>query len=152
MGTRKESAMKVSSIADLKKVAEGEIVELPSFSEDVPFIARLRRPSLLALVKNGSIPNSLLVQANNLFSSGASGMLKKTADANTMKDLFDIIDVICEDAFVEPTYKEIREAGIRLTDEQMMAIFSYSQRGVKALEPFRGIGRGSQADSGAQDA
>ena len=37
----------------------------------------------------------------------------------------------------EPSFDDIKEAGLELTDEQMMAIFSYSQEGVKALESFR---------------
>ena len=53
------------------------------------------------------------------------------------KDLFDVMDKLCEATFVEPSYSEIKEAGIKLTDEQMMFVFSYTQNGVKALDSFR---------------
>ena len=39
--------------------------------------------------------------------------------------------------FVEPSWSELKNAGIELTDEQYMFIFNYTQEGVKALEPFR---------------
>ena len=48
-----------------------------------------------------------------------------------------VLKEICRASLIEPTYEEFEDAGIRLTDDQMMAIFSYSQKGVKALESFR---------------
>ena len=56
---------------------------------------------------------------------------------NMMKDMIDVLDVICEEAFVEPSYNEIKNAGVTLTDDQYLFIFDYTQRGVKALESFR---------------
>ena len=44
---------------------------------------------------------------------------------------------MCEASFVEPTYKELKAAGVELTDEQYMFIFGYSQNGVADLESFR---------------
>lgn len=144
--TRKE--LKISSVDDLRKVAEGEVVELPSFSESVPFVARLRRPSMLDLVKNKKIPNSLLDSANKLFSQGPNGvLLKPGSNGAGMDELFDLMDVICEAAFVEPAYADLKGAGIKLTDDQVMFIFSYTQTGVKALEKFRTKRGGSQDNS-----
>lgn len=130
--------IKVTTIEELLKANEGEIVELPPFSENIPFVARIKRPSMLDLVKEGKIPNQLLVEANNLFAGGPSGvMTKKMSDTSAMTDLFKIMEVICEDAFIEPTYKDMKEAGVKLTDEQIMFVFSYCQKGVTALESFR---------------
>lgn len=123
----------VTSIVDLQKYASGNIVELPSFDGEHPFIVKLKRPSLLVMVKTGKIPNSLINQATELFQKGANSLGKD----NTVSDMYDIIQSICEAALVSPSYKEIKDAGITLTDEQMMAIFSYTQQGVKALERFR---------------
>ena len=39
--------------------------------------------------------------------------------------------------FCMPELWKNRESFLNLTDEQMMAIFSYTQQGVKALEQFR---------------
>lgn len=125
--------MDITSLAQLTKYAEGQVVELPSFAADQPFVARIRRPSMLALAKSGKIPNSLLKTANGLFLGDSKGKQNE----EYLQDVFDVLDVICEACFIEPTWKELQEAGIELTDDQYMFIFNYSQTGVKALEPFR---------------
>lgn len=53
-----------TSIQDLISYSQGQIVKLPDFSEGQPFYARLRRPSMLSLMSNGKIPNSLVITAN----------------------------------------------------------------------------------------
>lgn len=131
---------KVTSIDELKNYARGQVVELPSFGDGQPFIARLKRPSMLGLVKSGKIPNALLDSAKSLFEGGAPGAMKSkpnSVDDNTMKQIFDVMDILCEESFVEPTYKEIKDAGIELTDEQLLFVFGYSQNGVKQLDSFR---------------
>lgn len=125
--------IETTSIADLQRYAEGQIIELPAFAEGQPFFARLRRPSMLVLVKSGKIPNSLVKTANSLFLSSRVD----EADERIMSDMFSVLDALCEASFVEPTYKEIQEAGIELTDDQMMFVFNYTQQGVKALDSFR---------------
>lgn len=124
----------VTSLEQLKQYANGNIVRLPDFAEGQPFIAKLKRPSILGMAKQGKIPNSLLVKTNELFVQ--SGSLD-TEENSMMKEIYDVIDLIASETFVEPTYDEIKSTGIELTDEQMMFIFNYSQQGVKALESFR---------------
>lgn len=125
----------VTSIEELKKYQEGEVVELPSFAVNQPFVARLRRPSMLVLAKNGAIPNDLLTSANSLFEKG--GQSFNALDETMLTKMFDVMEVICEASFVEPSYKALKEAGIELTDEQYMFVFGYSQNGVKQLNSFR---------------
>lgn len=124
----------VTSLEQLKQYTDGNIVRLPDFAEGQPFIARLKRPSILGMAKQGKIPNSLLVKTNELFVQ--SGSLD-TEENSMMQEIYDVIDLIASETFVEPTYDEIKSTGIELTDEQMMFIFNYSQQGVKALESFR---------------
>lgn len=127
--------MKVTTIDELKLMAGGEVVELPPFVEGQRFFAKLRRPSMLKLVQSGQIPNSLLRTANTLFAGEVEAELDK--DDEFMKDMFDLIDVLADAVFVEPSWDSLKQAGIELTDEQYMFIFNYTQKGVKALEPFR---------------
>ena len=132
----------VTKISDLTEYAKGQIVELPPFAEGMPFVARLRRPSMLALVKGGKIPNELLKSANELFmgkSSGGSGV-----DEDVMAKMMEVFEILCEASFIEPTYTEIKESGIELTDDQYTFIFNYSQTGVRALKSFRGEQAGSR--------
>jgi hypothetical protein len=125
----------ITSIEELKQYAQGEVVVLPPFAPTQPFVARLKRPSLLAMAKNGKIPNELLVKTNELFIN--DGTAANASDDNMLKEIFSVIDTIAGEVFVQPTYKEIKKAGIQLTDEQMLFIFNYTQTGVKNLENFR---------------
>lgn len=128
------SELKVTRIEDLREYAKGQIVELPPFAEGQPFVARMSRPSMLAMVEKGRIPNSLLVIANKLFMGGSD---LDTDNTDFLKDMNEVLKEICRASLIEPTYEEIEKAGVKLTDDQMMAIFSYSQKGVRALESFR---------------
>lgn len=123
----------VTSFEELKAYSEGQVVELPQFAEGQPFVAKIRRPSLLMLAKSGRIPNALMGTATKMFVEG------KVDDSKpeVLSDMFNVFDTLCEAAFVEPTYSEIIESGVELTDEQYMFIFNYAQYGVKMLDSFR---------------
>lgn len=126
-----------TSIAQIASYKQGTIVELPPFADGQPFVARMVRPSMLALIKAGKIPNSLLNQATSLFANGTGALNAGGKAATNLNELFDVIDVIVNAALLEPTLDEIHSVDMELTDDQLMAIFSYTQRGVKALEQFR---------------
>lgn len=123
----------ITSLTALEQYAQGQIVELPPFAEGQPFVARLRRPSMMVLVKSGKIPNALLGTANSLFVGGKI----ETKDPSALSDVFGVMDVICEASFLEPSWNQLQEIGLELTDEQYMAVFNYSQQGIKALDSFR---------------
>lgn len=127
----------VTDINQLKAYMKGKTVKLPDFAEGQEFYARLKRPSLLSMIKEGKIPNTLMKSANDLFVSGSGAMVENQDNEGKMKEIFDVIDVLCEATFVAPSYKEMKENGIVLTDEQYMFIFAYTQEGTKALENFR---------------
>lgn len=126
--------MHVTSFEDLKKYKEGAVVVLPDFAQGQPFVARLRRPSLLRLVKDGMIPNPLLGTVNGLFMN--DGNTIDFNDKEMMKKMNDVVMIVVKNSLIEPTMQEIEEAGIDLTDEQKMAIYNYSQSGAEALSRF----------------
>lgn len=132
MATKIVKQLEVTPITTLKEYSNGEIVMFPPFSENKPFVARVKRPSMMVLMKTGKIPNSLLTAASALF----SGDMKTENDSEAYKDILGVIEVLAEASFLEPTWSELQEAGIELTDEQYTFLFNYIQRGVKALEPF----------------
>lgn len=127
--------LRITSISDLHMYGKGAIVRLPDFAEGQPFVARLRRPSMLVLAKQGKIPNTLLASANTLFAKGGAGA--DIDNPKMMADMYDVMEVIARAALMEPTYDEIRECDVTLSDQQMMAIFSYTQNGIEALGSFR---------------
>lgn len=130
-----EEAMKITTFADLQSYAGGTVVRFPDFGDGQPFVARVRRPSMLVLAKQGKIPNTLLVAAGELFAKGGGGI--DTDNEKMLGDMYDICHIICEACLMQPTMKEIESAGMELSDDQLMAVFNYTQTGVKALESFR---------------
>lgn len=141
------SNLKVTSINDLKRVAKGTPVELPPFSDEIPFVARLVRPSLLGLVQNGKIPNRLLSRATALFNGTAT---MDEDDENTLVELIELLSLFASESLVEPSYQDIKDAGINLSDDQLMTIFNYAQEGVKALENFRTDTKNIVSDESSQ--
>lgn len=128
-------APKITNLADLKEYSKGTIVTLPEFGEGQPFVARVRRPSMLVLAKQGKIPNSLLTTANELFTGGGGGIDQD--NEKLLTEMYDVCMIICEACLIEPSLEDIKSAGMELSDDQIMAIFNYTQNGVKALESFR---------------
>lgn len=128
--------MAVTTLHDLQTYTSGSIVKLPDFAEGQPLVARMKRPSMLALAAHGQIPNSLLTTASQMF-TGDVNQHVGINDSNVLKDMYDICHTMAEATLVEPTLAEIEDAGLNLTDEQLMAIFNYTQAGIKALENFR---------------
>lgn len=127
-----KSSVKPTTLNDLKKYANGAIVEIPPFAEDMPVFVKLKRPSMMSMIADGLIPNQLLSVAETMFMNGAS-------DSNIpIKDMREVVVCMCKACMVEPTYQDVIDAGLELTDEQMLFIFNYSQIGVNALRSFRG--------------
>ena len=96
---------KITNITELKQYAKGSVVELPPFAEDQPFIARVKRPSLLGMVKSGKIPNSLISKTNELFSNAQEAF--NPDDDKMMSDMYDVMELIVRETLVEPTYEQI---------------------------------------------
>lgn len=128
-----QNEMKVTNIEALKNYANGSIVELPEFGPGQPFVARLTRPSMVELMSEGKIPNSLLAVAEGLFTGKKNINMKES----TIKDTLQVMQIIVELSLKEPTLKELNKAGLKLTDEQFIAIYNYSQQGINGLKSFR---------------
>ena len=123
--------MAVTSIEKLKKMAQGQEVELQGWDEE-PFVCVLKRPSLLGLVENGDIPNPLLHAAYILFNGS-----NNPKDQVNLKEMNDLYRIIAKAAMVNPTYDQVVEAGLELTDMQLLEIYRFTQLGVKSLISFR---------------
>ena len=112
-------------------------VQLPGWEDDQPFEAVLRRPSLLTMAAEGSIPNELIGAAQKLFCEGYDSTMP-------LDQLGRLLNRIAAEALVEPTLEQLEAENCRLTDLQLAAIYNYSQAGVRALEPFRQGGATAQ--------
>lgn len=133
MGENRE--LKLTTLNDLEKYSKGQLVELPPFAEGQPFVARIKRPSMLQMIANGTIPNILLIKAQSLFLEQTEGF--DPDDENMMKEMLQILEIVAKESLLEPKYEQIKECGLQLTDDQLMFLYNYSQQGIKILEPFR---------------
>ena len=130
--------MQVTSLEQLQAIKQTEIIELPSFEDGTKLNVEVKKPNMMQLIAAGKIPNTLLNIAMEMFNGKAGEKMQKAADnAGDLKDLVGMMNVIAEASLVNPTYKQIKELGIDLTDNQLMGLLMYSQGGLKALENFR---------------
>lgn len=119
----------MTSINDIKT---SKTVIIPGWCDEA-FECELRRPSILALAAKGAISNPLMKTARKIFYSGVS------ANDGNLEEESKILIAIAKAALVKPTFADLEEHGIELTDQQLIAIFQYTQSGAKALERFRGL-------------
>lgn len=124
----------VTTLEQLKEYTKGQIVELPPFADGQTFVARMKRPSMLELASTGAIENKLLATASDLFIGGVSNV---DSDNDMLSKLLKLMETFADKALVEPTYKQIKDIGLSLTDDQFIFIMSYCQSGVDALKSFR---------------
>jgi hypothetical protein len=125
----------VTTFETLKTYTPYMVVKLSDFTDGQPLVVKLKRVSMLALAKAGKIPNSLLSQASDLFSGSRNN--KTNENKNALGEMYDICRIMAQSCLVSPTLEEIESVGLELTDEQLIAIFNVTQKGVKSLEPFR---------------
>lgn len=127
----KDTPLQVTSLESIKEQLADKVVQLPGFTpEGEPFNARLHRLSLLELAESGSIPNELIGAVSQLYAKGAAGIegIQQTAKA---------FHFIAGKSLVEPSYQQLKEAGLSLTDGQLLSIYLYSVGGVESLKSFR---------------
>ena len=114
----------------LDSIKTSKIETIPGwFGETVE--VELKRPSILALAAAGAIPNPLMKTARKLFYSGIS------PDGGDLSEEGRVLLEVAKAALVKPSFDELETAGIELTDEQLIAIFQFTQLGAKALDRFR---------------
>lgn len=119
--------MSITKLEDIKKKAAIEVT-LPGWDEE-PFVCKLKRISMLELATNGKIPNTLMSTVIDMFEKKLT--VKEDKD---IKNMAEAVNLFCKCAMIEPTYDEV-EAINPLTDDQRLAIFDFTQTGVRKIKP-----------------
>lgn len=127
------SELKVISAREFRKKAT-RIIEIDGFESGEKIAVRIKPASLLNLLMNGKLPNNLLGTVNDLFERTGKDkpMELFEQDENKIKDIMEIIDLVCEQSLVEPTFEEIKDV---ITDTQKMQIMAEAQGNVNAAIP-----------------
>ena len=127
------SELKVISAREFRKKAT-RIIEIDGFEPSEKIAVRIKPASLLNLMMSGKLPNNLLGTVNELFDQkdDTQAMQLFEQDENKIKDIMEIIDLVCEQSLVEPTFEEIKDV---ITDTQKMQIMAEAQGNVTAAIP-----------------
>ena len=73
-----------------------------------------------------------------MFKNGSGELVNKALDdVDSLKDLVGMMEVFAEASLVNPSYAQIKEIGLSLTEHQLIGILQFAQGGVKAFENFR---------------
>lgn len=133
-----------TSLEELKKIKLTEEKQLPPFIDGTPFVAELKKISLVDVICNSHVPNPIIKTVmkvlgdnksqNSELQDQAIDQIMNDSPAETMKFMFTVV----EKSLVSPTYDEIKQCGVSLTDAQIFAIFSYamSSTETEALSKF----------------
>lgn len=137
--------MAITTMSVIREEAGGTEVCVPGFSSNTDTInLKLKRPSLIEMAVTGKIPNPLLGAAAELF-SGKSDLSKQTEGAK-FRDMAEVIRCVAKAALVEPSWDELHESGITLTDVQLLYIYNWSVTGVDRLKSFRKVESSNTTD------
>ena len=130
--------LQVTSLEQLKKVKQTDIVSLGKFEDGTEVVAELKRPDMLALAAEGKIPNSLLTEVAKLF-NGKNELAKDVLkdDGEAFVQLGQLMDILAKASLVNPTMKQLDEINVTLTQEMKTTIMMYFQGGVETLKNFR---------------
>lgn len=133
--------MAITSMDAILRQAAPEEVTLSGWAADeVTFL--LRRPSLVAMASGGHVPNPLIPVVEKLL----MGQPDAQADSG---DSARALLAVARAAMVQPTLMELEEAGVALTDAQVMEIYAYALGGPLAVATFRGSVRGGNGEPDA---
>lgn len=127
------SELKVISAREFRKKAT-RIIEIDGFEPGEKIAVRIKPASLLNLMMCGKLPNNLLGTVNDLFEQDIQSKPTQLfeQDNDKIRDIMEIIDLVCEQSLVEPTFEEIKDV---ITDTQKMQIMAEAQGNVTAAIP-----------------
>lgn len=131
---------------DLEKMAKQHGVQertIHGWANGEMITVKMRRPGLYNMAAMGFVPNPLLGAIQAMF-SGDSAQLDRV-DA---KKQGECVIAMAKYALVEPTYAQLTEAGLELTDRQLMDIYLFALGGAAMLAGFRAEDRGQPVSDG----
>jgi hypothetical protein len=128
--TEAKEPPRLTTLGEIANVKREETVELPPFHDGTPFVAKLRRPSILRMVELGQIPNPLSTAIDELM-SGAKEL------KSPVKDRAEVLTTIAKAALLDPPWSD--ELAEVIDSVQLMAIWEFVMYGVNAVLPFRAL-------------
>jgi len=125
-----QEPLQVTDMKTIEEKVHGKVITIPGWDEESINI-RVRRPSLMGLVRAGKIPNELLSTAQMAVEGTEETFEPGTEEFEQMCDL---LYLVAEQAVVEPDPEKIVP---HLTDTQLIFVHHYVMQGVRGLANFR---------------
>ena len=128
------SNKKVISAKDFISKAT-RIIDISGFDKGDEISVRIKPVSLMTMMVNCKLGNDLLPLVQNLFKQNQSKSIMDSdlmENSDNLKLIISLMDRVCEEVLVEPTFDEIGEY---LTDTQKQEIFTAAQGTVEATKP-----------------
>lgn len=135
-----------TSIEEMARQGGVREITLSGWDGENDITVKARRPSLYAMAAAGHIPNPLLPAADSLFMANGAAIQKSRFD-----DMAKMLDIIARETLVKPTFEELEQAGLTLTDTQYLEIYRFVIGGAASLERFREAVRAAAGRHGAAD-
>ena len=133
---------------DLEKTAQrygAQSIEIHDWDGSGMIEVRARRPGLYNMASMGFIPNPLLGAMQAMFSGNTAQI--NAVDAKMQGEC---LTAIARYALVEPTMAQITEAGLELTDQQLLELYQFALAGPVRYAAFRAAADGAAAANGAE--
>lgn len=133
--TEATKELKVTTKEDLEKARQAELVELPAFMDGTPFVAKLRRPSLLRMAQLGQIPDDLQPVIDKLLRGDDDSPMELKARA---------FSLYASLAMEEPAFEAVEDV---IDSFQLATIWHWGVFGPAMMEPFRELREAMGQDS-----
>jgi hypothetical protein len=135
----------ITNFEELKNKYGNREYALPGWDFNSDFVCKLKRPSLVDMTAVvGFVPNPLMGTVADLFMPTTKKMEKMDQEKQARA-----LQLMAKFALQEPTYDQLAEAGIALTDEQYNAIYAFALGGAAGLDRFRQLNRREPGNDGA---
>lgn len=131
---------------NLQEMAEKygpKVYVLSGWAPDEEFQVKLRRPTIYNMAAMGYIPNPIMGAVQTMFSGNSQKI-----DAIDARKQGEAVVAMAKFAMLEPTYQEVIDAGLMLTDDQLIEIYTFALGGAPALAAFRGLNGGRAGNAG----
>ena len=125
------------NVDELRAKASKEI-DIPGFFDgDEPIKIKVKKPSMMAMMAQGKIPNTLMDAATQLTGENKNKNIKPediNLNDDSLQEIGKLMELYCIACMVEPLYDDIKDI---MTDEQITKIFEFATGGGEKLKSFR---------------
>lgn len=122
----------ITPLETMQAMTQPEEIALSGWKRGQEITVMVQKPNFYALLAKGSIPNPLIPEMDKLFVRR-----DRKGYAEPDAKFAETLETIAELTLVEPSYQQLIDAGVELTDDQLTELSIYATSGAEALATFR---------------